>query len=116
MLGASLDQVVNAVSNAWIDGGALAHLPARPNTGFAQELGAGDATSRAVRHALIALTGETGYPSALSAKTWGFLRRALQGQGVLTAAALRQLRPLETCCSKISYPPEFHARRRSRRR
>src|SRR5581483_2171962 len=72
MLGGSLDQVVNAVSNAWIDGGALRTYRHAPNTGSRKSWAAGDATSRAVRHAFIALTGEMGYPSALSAKTWGF--------------------------------------------
>ncbi|HTC17457.1 MAG TPA: 2-methylcitrate dehydratase, partial [Steroidobacteraceae bacterium] len=72
MLGASAEQVVNAVSNAWIDGGALRTYRHAPNTGSRKSWAAGDATSRAVRLALIALTGEMGYPSALSAKTWGF--------------------------------------------
>jgi 2-methylcitrate dehydratase len=72
MLGGSRDQIVNAVSNAWVDGGALRTYRHAPNTGSRKSWAAGDATSRAVRHALIALTGEMGYPSALSAKTWGF--------------------------------------------
>src|SRR5467141_3006743 len=71
MLGASLDQVVNAVSNAWLDGGALRAYRHAPNTGSRKSWAAGDATSRGVRHALMTLTGEMGYPSALSAKTWG---------------------------------------------
>jgi len=87
MLGGTRDQVINAVSNAWIDGGALRTYRHAPNTGSRKSWAAGDATSRAVRHALISLTGEMGYPSALSAKTWGF-------QDVLF---------------KISYPAEFHA-------
>ena len=69
MLGGTRDQVINAVSNAWIDGGALRTYRHAPNTGSRKSWAAGDATSRAVRHALIALTGEMGYPSALSAKT-----------------------------------------------
>ena len=72
MLGGTREQVINAVSNAWIDGGALRTYRHAPNTGSRKSWAAGDATSRAVRHALIALTGEMGYPSALSAKTWGF--------------------------------------------
>ena len=72
MLGGNREQVINAVSNAWIDGGALRTYRHAPNTGSRKSWAAGDATSRAVRHALIAMTGEMGYPSALSAKTWGF--------------------------------------------
>ena len=67
MLGGTRDQVINAVSNAWIDGGALRTYRHAPNTGSRKSWAAGDATSRAVRHALIALTGEMGYPSALTA-------------------------------------------------
>ena len=64
MLGGSREDVINAVSNAWIDGGALRTSRHAPNTGSRKSWAAGDATSRAVRHALIALTGEMGYPSA----------------------------------------------------
>ena len=72
--------VVNAVSNAWIDGGALRTYRHAPNTGSRKSWAAGDATSRAVRLALIALKGEMGYPSALSAQDLGFPGRAVQGQ------------------------------------
>ncbi len=91
MLGGTREQVINAVSNAWIDGGALRTYRHAPNTGSRKSWAAGDATSRAVRHALIALTGEMGYPSALSAKTWGFPGCAVQGQGVVLPAEARQL-------------------------
>ena len=87
LLGGTREQVINAVSNAWVDGGALRTYRHAPNTGSRKSWAAGDATSRAVRHALFALKGEMGYPSALSAKTWGF-------QDVLF---------------KISFPAEFHA-------
>jgi len=66
MLGGTREQIVNAVSNAWIDGGALRTYRHAPNTGSRKSWAAGDATSRAVRHALISLKGEMGYPSALS--------------------------------------------------
>ena len=69
MLGGTHEQIVNAVSNAWIDGGALRTYRHAPNTGSRKSWAAGDATSRAVRLALISLTGEMGYPSALSAPT-----------------------------------------------
>ena len=72
LLGGTREQIINAVSNAWVDGGALRTYRHAPNTGSRKSWAAGDATSRAVRHALFALKGEMGYPSALSAKTWGF--------------------------------------------
>src|ERR1700729_4000188 len=72
MLGGTRDQIINAVSNAWVDGGALRTYRHAPNTGSRKSWAAGDATSRAVRLALIALKGEMGYPSALTARAWGF--------------------------------------------
>src|SRR4051794_6924694 len=72
MLGGTPEQVINAVSNAWIDGGALRTYRHAPNTGSRKSWAAGDATSRALRLALIALTAEMGYPTALSAAKWGF--------------------------------------------
>src|SRR6184192_1387154 len=80
LLGGSLEHVVNALSNAWIDGGALRTYRHAPNTGSRKSWAAGDATSRAVRHALMALAGEMGYPSALSAKTWGFYDVLFRGK------------------------------------
>jgi len=108
MLGASLDQVVNAVSNAWIDGGALRTYRHAPNTGSRKSWAAGDATSRAVRHALIALTGETGYPSALSAKTWGFYDVLFKGRAFSLPQPFGSY-VMENVLFKISYPAEFHA-------
>jgi len=72
MLGGDKDTVLNALSHAWIDGGALRTYRHAPNTGSRERWAAGDATSRAVRLALLAMTGEMGCPSALSAKTWGY--------------------------------------------
>src|SRR5207302_5550763 len=80
LLGGSRAQIVNAVSNAWLDGGALRTYRHAPNTGSRKSWAAGDATSRAVQHALTALKGEMGYPSALSAPTWGFADVLLRGQ------------------------------------
>jgi len=108
MLGASLEQVVNAVSNAWIDGGALRTYRHAPNTGSRKSWAAGDATSRAVRLALIALTGEMGYPSALSAKTWGFQDVLFRGKPVVLAQPFGSY-VMENVLFKISYPAEFHA-------
>jgi 2-methylcitrate dehydratase len=107
MLGGTREQVINALSNAWIDGGALRAYRHAPNTGSRKSWAAGDATSRAVRHALMALTGEMGYPSAITANTWGFQDVLFHGQ------ALRYPQPfgsyvMENILFKISYPAEFH--------
>src|SRR5580692_6787798 len=108
MLSGTLEQVVNAVSNAWIDGGALRTYRHAPNTGSRKSWAAGDATSRAVRHALIALKGEMGYPSALSAKTWGFQDVLFKGKPIVLPQALGSY-VMENVLFKISYPAEFHA-------
>ncbi|HEY7378715.1 MAG TPA: bifunctional 2-methylcitrate dehydratase/aconitate hydratase [Steroidobacteraceae bacterium] len=108
MLGATREQVINAVSNAWIDGGALRTYRHAPNTGSRKSWAAGDATSRAVRHALIALTGEMGYPSALSAKTWGFWDVLFKGKTFAFPQSYGSY-VMENVLFKISYPAEFHA-------
>ncbi len=108
MLGATKDQIINAVSNAWIDGGALRSYRHAPNTGSRKSWAAGDATSRAVRLALIALTGEMGYPSALSAKTWGFQDVLFKGKPIVLSQPLGSY-VMENVLFKISYPAEFHA-------
>jgi 2-methylcitrate dehydratase len=108
MLGLSRDEIVNAVSLAWVDGQSLRTYRHAPNTGSRKSWAAGDATSRAVRLALIARTGEMGYPSVLSAKTWGFYDVLFKGQ------PFRFQRPygsyvMEHVLFKISFPAEFHA-------
>lgn len=108
MLGGSRDQIVNAVSNAWIDGGALRTYRHAPNTGSRKSWAAGDATSRAVRHALFALKGEMGYPSALSAKGWGFQDVLFKGKPIVLPQPLGSY-VMENILFKISYPAEFHA-------
>jgi 2-methylcitrate dehydratase len=108
MLGGTLEQVVNAVSNAWIDGGALRTYRHAPNTGSRKSWAAGDATSRAVRLGLIALTGEMGYPSALSAKTWGFSDVLFKGKPLLLPQPFGSY-VMENVLFKISFPAEFHA-------
>ena len=108
MLGGSRDQIINAVSNAWIDGGALRTYRHAPNTGSRKSWAAGDATSRAVRHALFALKGEMGYPSALSAKTWGFQDVLFKGKSLVLPQAFGSY-VMENVLFKISYPAEFHA-------
>lgn len=108
MLGLTRDEVINAVSLAWVDGQSLRTYRHAPNTGSRKSWAAGDATSRAVRLALIARTGEMGYPSVLSAKTWGFYDVLFKGQ------PFRFQRPygsyvMENVLFKISFPAEFHA-------
>src|SRR5438477_5021658 len=108
MLGASTGQIVNALSNAWIDGGALRTYRHAPNTGSRKSWAAGDATSRGVRHALMALNGEMGYPSALSAKTWGFYDVLFKGQAFSLPQPFGSY-VMENVLFKIFYPAEFHA-------
>jgi 2-methylcitrate dehydratase len=108
MLGGTKEQVINAVSNAWIDGGALRTYRHAPNTGSRKSWAAGDATSRAVRHGLIALTGEMGYPSALTAKSWGFYDVLFKGQAFKYSQPFASY-VMENVLFKISFPAEFHA-------
>ena len=108
LFGGTREQIINAVSNAWIDGGALRAYRHAPNTGSRKSWAAGDATSRAVRHALLALKGEMGYPSALSAKTWGFQDVLFKGKAVELAQPFGSY-VMENVLFKISYPAEFHA-------
>jgi 2-methylcitrate dehydratase len=108
LLGGSREQIINAVSNAWVDGGALRTYRHAPNTGSRKSWAAGDATSRAVRHALFALKGEMGYPSALSAKTWGFQDVLFDGKSLSLPQPFGSY-VMENVLFKISYPAEFHA-------
>jgi 2-methylcitrate dehydratase len=108
MLGGTREQVIAAVSNAWIDGGALRTYRHAPNTGSRKSWAAGDATSRAVRLALIALKGEMGYPSALSAKTWGFQDVLFKGRPLSLPQPFGSY-VMENVLFKISFPAEFHA-------
>jgi 2-methylcitrate dehydratase len=108
LLGATREQIINAVSNAWVDGGALRTYRHAPNTGSRKSWAAGDATSRAVRLALFALKGEMGYPSALTAKTWGFQDALFRGGSIRLPQALGSY-VMENVLFKISYPAEFHA-------
>ncbi len=108
MLGLTRDESINAVSLAWVDGQSLRTYRHSPNTGSRKSWAAGDATSRAVRLALIAKTGEMGYPSVLTAKTWGFYDVLFKGN------PFRFQRPygsyvMENVLFKISFPAEFHS-------
>ena len=108
LIGCSYDELVNAISQTWVDGQSLRTYRHAPNTGSRKSWAAGDATSRAVRLALISKTGEMGYPSALTARTWGFYDVLFKGKG------FKFQRPfgsyvMENVLFKISYPAEFHA-------
>ncbi len=108
MLGGDRDQVLNALSHAWIDGGALRTYRHAPNTGSRKSWAAGDATSRGVRLALIAMTGEMGYPSALSAKTWGYYDVLFKGKPFTFQRDYGSY-VMENVLFKISFPAEFHS-------
>jgi 2-methylcitrate dehydratase len=108
LLGGSRQQLIDALSNAFLDGAALRTYRHAPNTGSRKSWAAGDATSRAVRHALLALAGEMGYPSALSAPKWGFQDVVLKGQRLELAQPFGSY-VMENVLFKISYPAEFHA-------
>jgi 2-methylcitrate dehydratase len=108
LLGLNREEVINAVSLAWVDGQSLRTYRHAPNTGSRKSWAAGDATSRAVRLALIAKTGEMGYPGVLSAKGWGFYDVLFKGN------AFKFQRPygsyvMENVLFKISFPAEFHS-------
>ncbi|TNJ61620.1 bifunctional 2-methylcitrate dehydratase/aconitate hydratase [Paenibacillus hemerocallicola] len=108
LLGGSRDEVINALSNAWIDNASLRTYRHAPNTGSRKSWAAGDATSRAVRLGLMALKGEMGYPSALTAKGWGFQDVLFKGN-TLTLARELDAYVMERVLFKISFPAEFHA-------
>jgi 2-methylcitrate dehydratase len=108
MLGCSYEQVVNAISQAWVDGGGLRTYRHAPNTGSRKSWAAGDATSRAVRLALISKTGEMGYPSVLTAKTWGFYDVLFKGREFRFQRRFGSY-VMENILFKISFPAEFHA-------
>ena len=108
MLGLSRDAVINAVSNAWLDGQALRTYRHARNTGSRKSWAAGDATARGVRLALIARTGEMGYPSVLSAKGWGFYDVLFRGKPFKFQRRYGSY-VMENVLFKISFPAEFHA-------
>ena len=108
MLGGGKDEIVAAVSNSWIDNGALRTYRHAPNTGPRKSWAAGDACRRAVIHALNAIKGCSGYPSALSAKTWGFQDVAFGGRAFEFEQPFGSY-VMENILFKLSYPAEFHA-------
>lgn len=108
LLGLSRDEIINAVSLAWVDGQAPRTYRHAPNTGSRKSWAAGDATSRGVRLALMAQTGEMGYPSALTAKGWGFYDVSFKGQPFKFQRKYGTY-VMENVLFKISFPAEFHA-------
>jgi 2-methylcitrate dehydratase len=108
MMGLTRDQVLAAVSLAWIDGHSLRIYRHFPNAGSRKSWAAGDATSRAVRLALMAKAGEMGYPSALTAKTWGFYDVSFKGQPFKFQRSYGSY-VMENVLFKISFPAEFHS-------
>ncbi len=108
LLGGTRVQIINALSNAWIDGQALRTYRHAPNTGSRKSWAAGDATSRGVRLALMTLRGEMGYPSALTAPTWGFYDVLFKGQPFKFGRPFGSY-VMENVLFKISFPAEFHA-------
>jgi 2-methylcitrate dehydratase len=111
LLGGSREQIIDALSQAWVDGQALRTYRHAPNTGSRKSWAAGDATSRAVWLALITLKGESGYPSALTAEKWGFYDVLFKGQPFRFQRPVEQWGSyvMENVLFKISFPAEFHA-------
>ena len=108
LIGLSRDELINAVSLAFVDGHSLRTYRHSPNTGSRKSWAAGDATSRAVRLALIAQTGEMGYPSVLTAKTWGFYDVLFNGNAFKFQRDYGSY-VMENVLFKISFPAEFHS-------
>ena len=107
MLGLKQPQIIDAVSNAWIDGGALRTYRHAPNTGPRKSWAAGDAASRAVWLALLTRAGEPGYATALTAQTWGFQDSLFRGQMIKLARPLGSY-VMENILFKVAFPAEFH--------
>lgn len=108
MLGGTKEEIMNAVSNAWLDNSSLRTYRHFPNTGSRKSWAAGDATSRGVRLAFMALKGEMGYSTALSAPHWGFQDVLFDGKEITLSRTLDSY-VMENILFKISYPAEFHA-------
>jgi 2-methylcitrate dehydratase len=108
LLGGSRDDIINALSQVFVDGQALRTYRHAPNTGSRKSWAAGDATSRAVRLSLLTLLGERGYPSAITAKTWGFADVLFKGQPLVRHREYGSY-VMENVLFKIAFPAEFHA-------
>ncbi len=108
LLGGTCQQIAAAVSQAWLDGGALRTYRHAPNTGSRKSWAAGDATQRAVQLALWSMTGETGYATALTAPQWGFQDVMFDGKSIVLSRALSDY-AMSNILLKVSFPAEFHA-------
>lgn len=108
LLGAGRDQIIDAVSHAWIDGSVLRTYRQAPNAGPRKSWAAGDATSRGVRLAMMVMKGEMGYPGALTAKTWGFYDVSFGGKPFAFQRDYGSY-VMEQILFKLSFPAEFHA-------
>ena len=108
LLGGDKNHIINALSNAWLDGGALRTYRHAPNTGWRKSWAAGDAAARGVQHALAAVGGEAGYPTALSASHWGLEAVFYAGQPLRMPRTLQSY-VMENILFKIASPVEFHA-------
>lgn len=108
MLGGGREEIINALSNAWIDNASLRTYRHAPNTGSRKSWAAGDATSRGVFLAMLAVKGEMGYPSALTASGWGF-QDVLFNKQTLTLSRPFDAYVMENVLFKVAYPAEFHA-------
>ena len=108
ILGGNKDDVINALTHAWLDGQSLRTYRHAPNAGSRKSWAAGDATSRAVRLAMITLSGEMGYPSVLTAKTWGFEDVLFKSNSLRIPQSFGSY-VMENVLFKISFPAEFHA-------
>lgn len=108
MLGGGKEEIINAVSHSWADGGALRTYRHAPNAGPRKGWAAGDACRRAVTHALNAMKGCVGYPSVVSAKTWGFSDVLFKGKPFEFERTFGSY-VMENVLFKISHPAEFHA-------
>ena len=108
LLGGGREQVINALANAWIDGGCLRVYRHAPNTGWRKSWAAGDAAARGVQHGLIAMTNEMGYPTALSTERWGFESVFMGGKALHLGRVLADY-VVKNILFKVSFPAEFHA-------
>ncbi|MCH1626831.1 bifunctional 2-methylcitrate dehydratase/aconitate hydratase [Fredinandcohnia quinoae] len=107
MLGGSKEEIMNALSNAWIDNSSLRTYRHFPNTGSRKSWAAGDATSRGVRLAMMAINGEMGYQTPLTAPNWGFQEVLFGGKEITLSRPLDSY-VIENILFKVSYPAEFH--------
>ncbi|MDA1370426.1 MAG: bifunctional 2-methylcitrate dehydratase/aconitate hydratase [Proteobacteria bacterium] len=108
MLGGTREQIIDALSQAWLDGSSLRTYRHAPNAGPRKSWAAGDATARAVRLADLTLRGEIGYPSVLTAPTWGFYDVSFNGKSFSFTRSYESY-VMENILFKISFPAEFHA-------